>query len=187
MKEKTLYPSVIILTGPMGSGKTLLMELLAKKLRYKSMDGGQMRRKMAKEKGMTIEEFAKYAEKHPELEHQTDDRLTKLAMQGKIVIQSRVLPHFKEIQRLPSVYLLYLTASKKVRAERIAKREGLSKAQVMRNIALRDGSDVIRFKNAYGIDILKTKVYDLVVNNSQLTPKQTVNLVLSKLKAVSRS
>lgn len=181
------YPSVVILTGPMGSGKTLLMELLAKELHYKSMDGGQMRRKMAKEKGMTIEEFAKYAEKHPELERQTDDRLIELANEGDIVIQSRVLPHLKEIQKLPETFLVYLTASKNMRAERISKREKISKAQALRNIALRDGSDVIRFKNAYGIDIKNKNVYDLVVNNSELTPSETVNLVLSKLKDVEKS
>lgn len=171
----------------MGSGKSLFVELFSKKLGYKAMDGGTIRRQMAKEHGMSIEEFSVYSAKLPELDHETDARLIAVAKKGRVVMQSRVLPYTKEARSIPGVYFLYLAASKKVRAQRIAKREGISQAQATKNIEIRDTADIKRFKKVYGIDTKDLSVYDLVVNNSRLTPSETVKFVLSKLKEVKKS
>lgn len=182
---KSKIPSVIIVCGMMGSGKSLLIDLLSKKLRYKKADGGTIRREMAREHGMTIEEFSEYGKKHPEFDRETDRRLLALARKGKIVIQSRVLAYLPEIKKFPSLYTVYLSCAKRERAKRLlVKHEGGSLAEALRNIDFRDGNDHIRYKKLYGIDTKRHNVYDLVVNNSRMTPMKTVNVVLSHLRNV---
>lgn len=179
MKKK--YPSVIILTGRMGSGKSTLVSALARELGYAEADGGTIRRAMASELGMTIEEFSEYGKKHPEYDKETDRRLLALVKKGHVVMQSRVLPYLKEIQEMSDVALLYLFCSKEERARRISRRESISLRQALRNIALRDHNDDIRYKKFYGIDISKHDMYDVEVNNSHLTPKETLKVALDKL------
>ena len=182
MKKK--YPSVIILTGRMGSGKSTLVSGLAKVLGYSEADGGAIRRAMASEMGMSIEEFSEYGKKHPKYDKETDRRLMALARKGKVVMQSRVLPYLKEMQDLPDVTMLYLFCDKEERARRISLREGISEAQALRNIAMRDRNDDIRYKKFYGIDISDRSVYDVEVNSSRLTPKQTLQDALDKLETL---
>ncbi len=170
----------------MGSGKSLFVKLLSKKLGYKAMDGGMIRREMAKEHNMSIEKFTVYSEKFPALDRETDRRLIQIAKKGRVVMQSRVLPYLKEAQNIPGIFLMYLAANKQVRAQRIAKRENISVAQALRNIDIRDESDIKRYAKVYGIDTKDRSVYDLVVNNSELTPSETVKLVLHHLKQVSK-
>lgn len=179
-------PSVIIVGGMMGSGKTLFIKLLSEKIGYKTADGGAIRREMAREHNMTIEEFSEYGKEHPEFDKETDERLLKLAHEGNIVIQSRVLAYLPETKKLPSVVTIYLDCDKNERARRLTlKGEGQTVEEALHNIDVRDGNDHIRYQSLYGIDTKDHSVYDLVVNNSELTPKDTVNLVLSKLKEVS--
>jgi cytidylate kinase len=168
----------------MGSGKSLFIKMLSKRLGYKQADGGTIRRAMAKEHGMTIEEFSEYGKKHPEFDRETDRRLYAIADKGKVVIQSRVLPYLPRTKQLPSVYTIYLEAGKRVRAHRIALREKITQAQALRNIDIRDRNDHQRYKTLYGIDTKRHNVYDLVVNNTRLTPNETVKLVLSKLRNI---
>lgn len=175
-------PSVIIISGMMGSGKSTLIRMLAEKLGYTTMDGGVINREMAKEKGMSIEAWSEYAKQHVEIDHETDRRLIEAARKGGVVIQSRVLPYLAEIRELPNHLTLYLDTDIKTRARRLAEREGITEEQALSNIDLRDGNNHERFKAVYGIDTRDTSVYDLVVKNSTLSPQETLDLVLDKLK-----
>jgi len=56
----------ITISGPPGSGKGTVSKILAKHYHLKFYSVGDLRREAARKKGMTIEKFNKWSEKHPE-------------------------------------------------------------------------------------------------------------------------
>ena len=64
---------IITITGEPGSGKSTIGKRLAKELGYGHYYIGQIRRDAAKKKGMTLAEYNKYGEAHPETDIEVDD------------------------------------------------------------------------------------------------------------------
>src|SRR3989344_2592842 len=72
--------AVICVGGHLGAGKTTLCKKLAKHLGYHYSYAGGMFREMAKERGLTIEEFYSQLVTDPVLEKSVDDRQIDLMM-----------------------------------------------------------------------------------------------------------
>ena len=72
---------------------------------------------------------------------------------------------------------LFLTASEKVRIQRIAKREGISFNAARRATLLRETLEKRRFNRFYGIDINDTAIYDLTLNTGLLSVKANIDVI----------
>ena len=173
---------LITISGPSGSGKSSAAAGLAKKLGIRTVDAGAVFRKMAKEHGMSVGDFGLYAEKHPEIDRQFDKRLLALGSRGRsIILQGRLTGLLSHREGMPAIRI-WITASARTRAKRIAQRENKPFARVYRETQARDADNVARYKKTYGLDITDTSVYDFVVKTDRLTLDEVVGTLYKYVK-----
>ncbi len=86
---------IITISGIAGSGKSTVAKLLAKKLNYKHYSIGDFMRELAKERGTTLLELSKEAEKDKSIDKELDKKQTELGKtKDNFVIDSRLGFHF---------------------------------------------------------------------------------------------
>lgn len=182
---------IISLSGAAGSGKTTVALVVAKKLKLKSYYMGEIRRNYAKEKGITIEELNKQAEKDPTSDYLVDEYLKKLGQkEDNFIIQSRTAFHF-----LPKSIKIFLDVDIDEAAKRIFKDMKDKKAsekrnekipkdikEMKKNIIEREKSDRKRYIKYYSIDTKDLNNYDLVIDTTKKTPSEVVDEIVSFAK-----
>ncbi len=181
---------IISISGKVGSGKTSMAGILAKKLKMKRYNMGQIRREIARKKGMTIQEYNKLGEKSNETDIEVENYVEKLGKEeDNFIIESRTAFHF-----IPHSIKIFLDVSDNVGAKRIfnESKETLQKRNepLYKNIEEvkkinkeRMKSDSIRYKKYYGIDWKNLKNFDFVLDTTKLTIPKIVDKVLGYIKA----
>lgn len=164
----------ITLAGISGSGKSTISRHLETKFNLKRYNMGDLRRKMALERGMNIDEFNKLGEKESWTDKDVDDYQKTLGKKEEnFVIDGRLSWHF-----IPESIKLFLKVDSKVGAQRIfdAKRESerayLNVEEVEKEIASRIESDRKRYENIYGVDPYALEHYDIIIDTSNLSEEQ---------------
>lgn len=164
---------IISFNGDHGSGKSTIAKKIAEELGYPRYCMGQIFRDIAKEKGMTLEEFHKLCDENPETDRQVDGYAVDLSKKYKdLVIEGRTLWYF-----IPESLKIYLKVSDKEGAKRIFeelkrdnnRNEGNSldsEPEVLKSITERKAKDDKRYLNYYGINIRDEKNYDLVLDTT---------------------
>ena len=86
---------IITISGKPGSGKSTVAELIAKRLSLKHYSIGNFMREIAKEKGISLLELGKIAEKERWVDDELDKRQIELGgREDGFVIDSRLGFHF---------------------------------------------------------------------------------------------
>lgn len=166
--------SVITINGAPGSGKSTVTDRLAKLLRYRTIDVGQLRRRAAQRKGMSLHQFNTWSEAHPNAGDKAFDRqlVTTVHHLPRVVISSRTAWHF-----FPESFKVLLTVSPRVGANRTLENrrerkselgEHTSIAATMRLHAKRVRSDRKRYRSLYGVDFLQQSQYDYILDTSRI-------------------
>lgn len=181
---------IITIAGAPGSGKSTVAKLLAEKLGYEYVSVGNMRRKMAEERGMTLEEFNSLGEKEEFTDKEVDLYQKKLGeTKDNLVIDGRTSWYF-----IPQSYKIFLDVDLKTAAERILKdirnakrpqEKGFNTLdEVVDSLKKRMKSDSFRYKKYYGkdCDYLNKKNYDLVVDTAKKKPKEIVDYIIKNIK-----
>ena len=70
---------IISLGGELASGKGTVAAIISKELNYEVYKNGEYFRKLAKEAGMSVTEFNKHVEKHPEIDRQIENSAKEYA------------------------------------------------------------------------------------------------------------
>ena len=175
---------IITIHGPAGSGKSSISKLLAKRLRYKHYSVGDLRRQIARKRGITLAELNKLGEKHDWTDREPDELTRTLGRtQDNFVMDGRTCFFF-----IPHSFKVYLHADVGVRARRVMKDERKAEGyrslkDAERAILERDRSDRGRYKKYYNLDITKMRHYDLVIDTSPLTKRQIVDRIVQAIKA----
>lgn len=174
----------ISLAGDLGSGKSTVSKILIDKTGAQYYSTGTICRREAAKHGMTIDEFNRYMESHPEVDKMIDDSLVALSDDpATLIIDSRMAFHF-----VKGTYRIYLTTDPRVSAERILsdKRAGESFGTVeetANRVSARRKSENLRYFEKYGVHIMDMQNYDLVLDTTAITPDEVAELILANLAA----
>lgn len=170
---------IITITGLPGSGKTSVGKVLAKKLHMKFFSIGNMVREYAKENKISLMEMEKQIKNNKSMNKKIDDKQKKLLKKYKnFIIDSRIgAAIFKKAD-----FRIYLHASLKKRAERIAKREKKSLKQALHETTIRERDELQQYRKHYGIDYRDKKYYNLIINTENLDENQTADKMAKTIR-----
>lgn len=175
---------IITITGKPGSGKSTVGKLLAKELGYEYFSGGDLRGKIALDRGITIDELNKIGEAERWTDEECDKLIEKMGKErDSLILDSRTAWHF-----VPKSFKVFLDVDLMEAAKRVFKdqrpdEEKASSAKELHGrMKARMESDAQRYKKWYGIDYLDAKNYDLVIDTTKLTPQMTVKKILDAVR-----
>lgn len=167
----------ITIGGMPGAGKTTVGKILADRLGLKFYSIGTIRRLLAKERGLTIDEFNNLAE---DTDTMADSFQIKLARdEDDFIVDGRLAFYF-----VPDSIKFYFTCSLDTAAYRIFKDQRstenfyLNQDEIKNSITLRMKNDVERYKKLYNVNCYEPKLFDHVVDTTSRTIDEVVAIVL---------
>lgn len=163
----------ITISGPPGSGKSTLSKMLSARLGLELVSMGDIFRKLANERCMSLDEFGTLARCNDEIDRKLDDLQKKIANEKDNIILEGRLSGFL----LDADLKIWLKAPLKIRAERIAKRENKSISSAMKETSEREECERVRYLNYYKIDVKDLSVYDIIIDSSKLSPEEICDIV----------
>lgn len=172
---------IITVSGSPGTGTTTLARALAAELDLPWVNSGELFRKIASERNISVKEMNRLAEKGPEIDYRIDDAQKALAKEGQGVFEGRLSGHL-----LPADLKVLLKTDLRRKAERIAKREAKLVEDAMQETRIREESEARRYKMYYNIDISDFSVYDLVIDTGRFNESGTFAIALAAVRAIQR-
>ncbi len=174
---------VITIGGPPGSGTTTIAKAIASHFNLRYLSTGEIFRKVAEERGLSVLELDETAEKEVDLEV---DRISKEeAAKGNIILESDLAAWMNPQADVK----IWLDASLETRAKRVFNDEKKRTAEsynsldeVKDKLKKRFEADKRRYKNVYGIDLDDLSIYDLVINTENLTIEEVINKIISYIE-----
>ena len=171
----------ITISGLPGTGKTTVAKLLEKQLGIRYVYSGEIFREMAKKHKMSLEEFGKYCETHQEIDEKLDRYQLSILRKGNVIVEGRISGWLAYQNHIPAVKVL-LDTDINVRASRIVKREQGNVEERKKEILNREKSEATRYKKYYGIDVRNTSIYDIIIDVSNKTPEEIVEIIIEHLE-----
>jgi len=173
------------MSGTPGSGKNTIADMLAKKLKLKRYSMGDLRGKMALERGITLDELNKLGEKEEFTDKEIDDYQKKLGeKEDNFIIDGRLSFYF-----IPQSIKIYLDVNPTEGARRIFIAPPRKDEQKYNNLndvikanQERIESDKKRYRKYYNLDSYDKKHYDFVVDTTKLRTQEITNKILKFLK-----
>lgn len=172
----------ITITGTPGSGKGTLAKALAEKLGLKRYSIGDMRRKMALKKGLSLAELNRLGEEERWTDEEVDSFLKRLNEEDDVVVDARLGWFF-----IPRSFKIFLDADEEERARRmLARKRPEESFETLEEVVManreRVESDKKRYAKYYGVNPYDKSLFDLVLDTTGKSPEETVREVLKALK-----
>lgn len=165
----------IAISGKSGCGNTTISTLLSQELNIIMIN--YTFRTLSQENGLSLAQIIEKAKTDESYDRMVDTRQVELAKKQSCVLGSRLA-----IWMLKEADLkIYLSADENIRAKRIQTRESGSIEEIIKFTAMRDSEDTVRYKNLYGIDNNEYSFADLIIEVSDKTPEQIVQIILNDL------
>ena len=175
---------IITLSGHSGSGKSSTGRMLAKKLGYKFYSIGDLRGKMAMEKGLTIDQLNEIGKREEWTDRDPDKFQEKLGREeDDFVMDSWVGFHF-----IPHSVKVFLKVDPKIAAERIFRDQRpdearqRTEADVREMIEKRMKESRARYRKYYNVDIYDMKNYDLVIDTTKIHKDEVIEKIMEFLR-----
>ncbi len=155
----------ITIFGMAGTGTSSTGKLLAERLGYPFVSGGDMGRLTAKELGVSLNELEDLSKKDKKYDLLRDEHLKKFGMENEDAVIEARLGWYS----VPDSIKIKLTCPDDVRLKRIADRENKDLAQVEAETVHREKAIKERFKEYYNMDFDRDTAddrFDLVLDTS---------------------
>ncbi len=170
----------VTIGGPPGSGKTTVAKLISNQLGYSHIYTGDIFRGLAKEKGMSLGDFSKLAEKDYSIDIEVDTRQKELGAKDNIILEGRMARFM-----INPDLSVWITAPFEERVRRISQRENLNYEVVFKDTELREKSEINRYEKIYNVDISNLASYDLVINSLRLSAEGVSQIIITAINNIS--
>ncbi len=181
---------MITVSGRIASGSTTLAKLLAKKLNWRHIEGGEIfweaiRKKM----GLEPEETNLRPDEEDVL---FDKQLKKILNEDHHVVLETKLAAFNA-QGTDNIYKILVVCEDRngddhvdIRIDRLVNREGISVADAKEEVINREKNDLEKWRKLYAENdpnwiYFDKKYYDLVINSFDHNKEESLEIVLEKL------
>ncbi|AGF97532.1 MULTISPECIES: (d)CMP kinase [Methanosarcina] len=174
----------ITVSGLPGSGTSTLSKLLAECYDLELISSGEIFRRMARERGMSLAEFGALAERDPSIDLDIDkNQKAIIHSRENIILESRLAGHMA--QGRSDVIKIWIKAPLLTRVKRIQRREKtISFDEELKKTVERERSETLRYKNYYGIDITDLSIYDIVIDSEKWNQYQTLDILRVAIDAL---
>ncbi|MEM2688959.1 MAG: cytidylate kinase family protein [Candidatus Bathyarchaeia archaeon] len=184
-------PIIICICGMAGSGKSTVAKKLAEKYGLKYYSGGDALKALAIEKGYKPAQkgwwespeglaFLENRDKNPEFDKTVDQKLLEVAEHGNVILDSWTMPWL-----LKKGFKIWLEASPRRRAERVAKRDGISVQEALKALKSKEEKTKAIYKKLYGFSLGEDFTpFHFILDTDNLTAEevfQTLVAVLDKM------
>jgi len=157
--EKQKEKAVVCVCGMTGCGKSTVAKRLAEKYGLKYFSGGDALKALALEAGYKSAEkgwwetadgmkFLQQRMDDSKFDKKIDEKLLELAGQGNVVFDSWTMPWL-----LKEGFKVWLEASPRVRARRVAGRDGIGVEAALKILKEKDKRTKVIYKDLYGFDL----------------------------------
>ena len=167
---------IITITGLPGSGKTSIAKELSKHLHLKHYSMGDLFRKIAKKRKISVLDLTKKGE----LINYLDEEQKKIAKKGNCIIDSRLGAYLIKNAKIR----IYIYANLNTRARRIAKREKISHKEAMHETLIREREELKHYKEVYNIDYRDKKLYNIILDTDKLDVEQSTKKIINKINLI---
>ncbi|TFF96383.1 cytidylate kinase [Candidatus Thorarchaeota archaeon] len=172
---------VVTIGGLHGTGKSSVADHIAERFELRRVSAGTIFRELAKERGLSLEEFSKVAEEDVEIDQLIDNRLRTEAEKGDIITDGQLAGWMAGENSDLNVYLM---ASDETRVKRIAERDSRDFDEALEETIAREASERERYLEYYGVDILDLSIYDLVINTDLFSLDEVVEIVAAAVEGI---
>jgi len=174
---------IVTLSGLPGSGKTSVARELISRYGFTLISAGEQFRKLARERGMSLEEFGALAQKDSSIDIAIDRRQKELAVKYDMsLVEGRLAG-----RTIDADLKIWLKTTIDVRAERVAKREGISVQRAREETAARELSEAMRYKDFYNIDQNDWSCYDLIIDTRLWDAKGVADIIGTAIDGLKKN
>jgi len=185
---------VICICGMAGSGKSTLAKKLAKKYKLKYYSGGDALKVLAIKEGYKpikrgwweSQEGMRFLErrsKNPRFDEAVDKRLLEMAQQGNVILDSWTMPWL-----LKEGFKILLEASSEKRAERIARRDGISVKKALKALKSKDEKTKAIYKKLYGFKLGEDFApFHLILDTNDLSEDEVFHILCTVINNTLKS
>ncbi|MEM3770001.1 MAG: cytidylate kinase family protein [Candidatus Bathyarchaeia archaeon] len=184
-------PLIICVCGMAGSGKSTLAKKLAEKYGLKYYSGGDALKALALERGHKPAghgwweskeglSFLEKRKKNPQFDKAVDQKLLEIAKQGNVILDSWTMPWLLE-----GGFKIWLEASPRKRAERVAKRDNMTVKEALNALRKKEEKTKSIYEKLYGFKLGEDFTpFHMILDTDNLSAEevfQALSLVLDKL------
>jgi len=167
----------ITVTGLSGSGKSTIAEAIAKAFKLKTFNAGDLQRKFARQKKITLDQASKILPK--EIDYQMDKAVLEKAIRGGYVLTGRLSAWTAGDWADCKVFV---DCQKRIRIIRIARRDNLTIKEATKKVNQRDQADIKRYRKLYKINVNQRSIYDLFIKNNKPGREKIKKETVKKVK-----
>ncbi|MFF5292757.1 AAA family ATPase [Paractinoplanes globisporus] len=172
----------VVINGDLGSGKTTVSVLLARRLGVRRISIGDLYREMAAQRGLSALQLNLHAELDGKIDAYIDQIQCEIAASGeRLVVDSRLAWHFFTDARKVHLITEPTVAAWRVLGRPTEVENYATLEEARTQLAYRAESERIRFLTTYGADKTRLRNYDIICDSTRATPEEIVEAILVSL------